>query len=77
MLIAIAGPLSHLLMAGLLVAAWNVLPIDNEPLRVATGFPALSNFVAGVFNMLPVSPLDGGRAVRALTMVFVRVPAVA
>jgi Zn-dependent protease len=76
-LIALAGPLSHLLLAGLLCAAWNVLPNDNEPLRVAAGFPALSNFVAGVFNMLPVSPLDGGRAVRALTTLFVRVPAVA
>ena len=72
-LIAMAGPLSHLLLASALWAAWNVLPFDNEPLRVAAGLPALSNFVAGVFNLLPVSVLDGGRAARALTAVLVRV----
>jgi Zn-dependent protease len=72
-LIAMAGPLSHLLVAGALWAAWSMLPYDNEPLRVAAGFPALSNFVAGVFNLLPVSPLDGGRAARALTTLFPRV----
>jgi Zn-dependent protease len=65
-LIAVAGPLCHLLLATALWATWNVLPIDNEPLRVAAGFPAVSNFAAGVFNLLPVSPLDGGRAARAL-----------
>jgi Zn-dependent protease len=65
-LIAMAGPLSHLLVACALWATWNMLPYDNEPLRVAAGLPALSNFIAGVFNLLPVSPLDGGRAARAL-----------
>jgi Zn-dependent protease len=64
--IAVAGPLSHLLVASLLYAAWNLLPDDNQPLRVATGFPAFSNFIVGVLNLLPVSPLDGGRVARAL-----------
>ncbi|MGI9148084.1 MAG: M50 family metallopeptidase [Chloroflexota bacterium] len=71
-LIAIAGPLSHLLVASALVVAWNMLPYDNEPLRVAAGFPALSNFVAGIFNLLPVSQLDGARAARGLTAVVAR-----
>jgi len=75
MLIAVAGPLSQLLLASVLWAAWSMLPLDNEPLRVAAGFPALSNFVAGVFNLLPVAPLDGARAVRALTAALVRVVA--
>jgi Zn-dependent protease len=65
-LIAMAGPLSHLLVAIALCAAWNLLPYDNEPLRMAAGLPALSNFIAGVFNLLPVSPLDGGRAAQGL-----------
>jgi Zn-dependent protease len=64
--ISVAGPLSHLLVASLLLTAWNMLPIDNEPLRVAAGFPALSNFTVGLLNLVPVSPLDGGRAARAL-----------
>jgi len=64
--IALAGPVSHLLAACALLCAWRLLPIDNEPLRVAMGFPAVSNFAAGLFNLLPISPLDGGRVARAL-----------
>jgi Zn-dependent protease len=64
--IALAGPLSHLLLAAALLCAWRLLPIDNEPLRVAMGFPAVTNFAAGLLNLLPVSPLDGGRVVRAV-----------
>jgi len=64
--IALAGPVSHLLVACALLCAWSMLPIDNEPLRVAMGFPAMSNFLAGLLNLLPVSPLDGGRVLRAV-----------
>jgi Zn-dependent protease len=64
--IALAGPVSHLLVACTLLCVWRLLPIDNEPLRVAMGFPAVSNFIAGLVNLLPVSPLDGGRAARAV-----------
>jgi Zn-dependent protease len=70
---AMAGPISHLLVASALYAAWGVLPLDNEPLRVATGLPAISNFAVGVLNLLPVSPLDGSRAARALVGVIFRV----
>jgi Zn-dependent protease len=71
--IAVAGPVSHLLVASLLWAAWGLLPVDNQPLRVATGWPAVSNFAMGLFNLLPVSPLDGGRAARALMAALFRV----
>jgi Zn-dependent protease len=71
--ISVAGPLSHLLIASLLYTAWNVLPTDNEPLRVAAGFPAFSNFTVGILNLVPVSPLDGGRAARALIAGIFRV----
>jgi Zn-dependent protease len=60
-------------MASLLYTAWSVLPIDNEPLRVAAGFPAFSNFTLGILNLVPVSPLDGGRAARALIAGIFRV----
>ena len=64
--IALAGPVSQLVVACTLLCAWRLLPIDNEPLRVAMGLPAISNFLAGLLNLLPVSPLDGGRVMRAL-----------
>jgi Zn-dependent protease len=72
-LIAMAGPLSHLLVASALWAAWSVFPLDNEPLRVAAGLPALTNFAAAIFNLLPISHLDGARAARALRLALVRV----
>jgi Zn-dependent protease len=73
LLIAMAGPLSHLLIAAALWGAWQVLPMDNEPLKVAAGFPAASNLALGVINLLPLSPLDGGRAARALIAGIFRV----
>jgi Zn-dependent protease len=71
--IALAGPVSHLLVACALLCAWRLLPVDNEPLRVAMGFPAISNFATGLLNLLPVSPLDGGRVARALVAGIFRV----
>lgn len=64
--IALAGPVGHLLVAAMLGAAWGLVPGENEPLRVATSLPAISNFATGVLNLLPISPLDGARALRAL-----------
>lgn len=71
--IALAGPVSHLVVACALLCTWTLMPIDNEPLRVAAGFPAVSNFAAGLFNLLPVSPLDGGRVARAAIAAIFRV----
>jgi Zn-dependent protease len=71
--VALAGPLSHLLFGSLLWTAWQWLPIDNEPLRVAAGFPALSNIAVGMLNLLPVHPLDGSRIVRSLLALLLRV----
>ena len=66
LLIALAGPASHLLLAAVFWAIWRLLPMDNAPLRVAVGFPAITNLLVGVLNLLPIRPLDGGRALRAL-----------
>lgn len=71
--IAVAGPVSHLLIASVLWAAWNWLPDDNLPMRVATGFPAVTNFTVGLLNLVPISPLDGGRVARALIAGIFRV----
>jgi Zn-dependent protease len=40
---------------------------------VAAGFPAVSNLAVGLLNLMPVLPLDGGRAARALLAVVLRV----
>jgi Zn-dependent protease len=64
--IALAGPIGQLLLASVLLLVWRFAPIDNEPLRVATGLPALSNLLMGLANLLPLNPLDGGRVLTAL-----------
>jgi Zn-dependent protease len=68
LLIALAGPLSHLLLGAVFWAIWQLAPLDNVPLRVAILFPAIMNLLVGGLNLLPVRPLDGGRVVRALAM---------
>jgi Zn-dependent protease len=64
--IAVAGPLSHLLLASLLFAVWNLLPDDDLPLHVVLGLTAVSNFAVGLLNLVPVMPLDGARIAGAL-----------
>ncbi|MCL1900266.1 MAG: site-2 protease family protein [Promicromonosporaceae bacterium] len=69
-LIAVVGPLTNLLLAGLFFAAHRGLPGGSViGLLAFAGF--FSNVFVGVFNLLPGLPLDGGQlmevAVWALT----------
>lgn len=64
MLIAIAGPLVSLAIAG---AAWfgHSFVQDGSVAGVLLALIMWSNLVVAVFNLLPGLPLDGGRALRA------------
>jgi Zn-dependent protease/CBS domain-containing protein len=65
-LIAVVGPLTSLLLAGLFwvvnLAGGDALP---RPLAGTFGYLAWVNLVLAVFNLVPGFPLDGGRLLRS------------
>ena len=64
-LVAIAGPLVNLALAGLGAAVW--VPSEFLGLAIA-GLAAqfiVINLLMGIFNLVPAFPMDGGRILRA------------
>jgi Zn-dependent protease len=63
-LVAAAGPLVSLLVAGAAAAGYQFVDGATLP-GVLLGLLIWSNLVVAVFNLLPGLPLDGGRLLRA------------
>ena len=67
LLMAGAGPLANLLIAAVCAAALQLPRVGNSPAIGGTfAFITLANWLLAIVNAMPVFPLDGGRAVRAL-----------
>jgi len=65
LLIAIVGPLTSFVIAGLCFGLGRA--VTGPPWVAAlTGYLAGVNFLIGVFNLAPGFPLDGGRLLRAM-----------
>jgi len=71
-LISLAGPVSSFALAFLIQLIYFRVPFaQRDPMMVAF-LPLLiaANLWWGVFNLLPISPLDGGHAVRNFLRIF-------
>jgi Zn-dependent protease len=67
-LMTLAGPAVNFVLVGLLWPIVQTLP-DEVPLYSLSGLifqVYIANFVMGVFNLVPVFPMDGGRIFRAI-----------
>lgn len=57
-IVAIAGPLMNFIMA-IIFCNFNLLPILREKIIYA-------NLLIGIFNLIPIYPLDGGRILKGI-----------
>lgn len=72
-LVALAGPLTNLLLAFVSVGIWALFYFDSSNFfGQALIISASVNLGFFVFNMIPIPPLDGSRVLYALAPDFVR-----
>lgn len=67
-LMAIAGPLSSLLLGGVLLGVGRLGQATGvpEPVNAVLLYLAFLNVILAGFNMIPAFPLDGGRVLRSI-----------
>jgi len=74
--ISLSGPIANLLTAGILwlLAAYGGLSLARFDPLLHSFFQALFAFslILGIFNLLPIYPLDGGQAVLAVSRMAAR-----
>lgn len=65
-LIGASGPMANFILAFLLSIIWRFLPQQNAVVSFIFANLIYINVVLGVFNLIPIPPLDGSRVVMGL-----------
>ncbi len=65
-LVAVVGPLTSFVLAGLFWAIRRAVAPADTPLGATLDYLAFINLLLGGFNLLPGFPLDGGRVLRSI-----------
>jgi Zn-dependent protease len=66
-LMAIVGPLTSLLLAGVFLGLWFLVGrTADDPVAIVLKWLFLMNLIIAAFNMAPGFPMDGGRVLRSL-----------
>jgi Zn-dependent protease len=65
-LMALVGPLTNLVLGGLLWLLGAAIGPGNRLVAAFLGYLVLANLLVGLFNLIPGFPLDGGRVLRAI-----------
>ncbi len=64
-LIGLSGPAANLIFAFLLSIAWKLLP-SYPILKFILEYLITINVILGIFNLIPIPPLDGSRILSAV-----------
>lgn len=68
--VGLAGPLSNFFTALVFASFLKILPYSEEGIiaviRIILSMAVLANFILGLFNLIPVPPLDGSRIVAGI-----------
>jgi Zn-dependent protease/predicted transcriptional regulator len=66
-LMAVVGPLTSLLIAGVFLVAWFLTGFaDHTPVGIVVQWLFVMNLALALFNMAPGFPMDGGRVLRSI-----------
>jgi len=61
LLVALAGPLSNIVLAGLFLLLFHLVPVTMIDFKNILTYPIKVNLVLALFNLIPIPPLDGSK----------------